>query len=183
MNELTAEGRAVLIEGVGLILWRWTAMRAAVENGWGGRDSQAKADGTVSTVFKFLIQSQDPARDIETLGDILDKGLDELNTTAEDGSVDEVANTLIDLYEDCCNHNYEMLEELRATRSQATASVVKVSNGNDEESDDEDEDNDQTTDMMVEASNQKPEVMPVDEPAADDGWTVVSSRKNKGKRN
>lgn len=38
----------------------------------------------------------------------------------------KVANTLIDLYEDCCNDNYEMLEELRATRSQASASVVKV---------------------------------------------------------
>lgn len=35
----------------------------------------------------FLV---DPAKDIEKLGDILDKGLDELNTTAEDGSVDEV---------------------------------------------------------------------------------------------
>lgn len=57
MNELTEEGRTVLIEGIGLILWRWTAMRAAVENGWGGRDSQAKADGTVSTVFNFFIQS------------------------------------------------------------------------------------------------------------------------------
>lgn len=58
--------------------------------------------------------------------------------------------------------------------------VLQVSN---EDSDDEDEDNDQTTDMMVDASNQKPEAMPVDEPATDDGWTVISSRKNKGKRN
>jgi len=59
--------------------------------------------------------------------------------------------------------------------------VFQVSNGDDEESDDEDDD--QTTDMMVDASNQKQEAMPVDEPVADDGWTVVSSRKNKGKRN
>jgi len=156
-------------------------MRAAVENGWGGRDSQAKANETVATVFDFFIQSKDPVKDIEKLGDLLDKGLDELNTTAEDGSVDEVANLLVDLYEDCCNGNYEMLEELRATYSQTSASVVKVSNGDDEESDDEDDD--QTTDMMVDASNQKQEAMPVDEPVADDGWTVVSSRKNKGKRN
>lgn len=72
--------------------------------------------------------------------------------------------------------------------------VLQVSNGNDEEdeeSHDEDEDtcmnNDQTADMMVDASdhcsNQKPEAMPVDEPIADDGWTVVPCRKNKGKRN
>lgn len=33
-------------------------------------------------------------KDIEKLGDLLDKGLDELNTTAEDGSVDEVFRNL-----------------------------------------------------------------------------------------
>lgn len=38
----------------------------------------------------------------------------------------KVANLLVDLYEDCCNGNYEMLEELRATYSQTSASVVKV---------------------------------------------------------
>lgn len=38
----------------------------------------------------------------------------------------KVANLLVDLYEDCCNGNYEMLEELRATCSQTSASVVKV---------------------------------------------------------
>ena len=41
---------------------------------------------------------------------------------------------------------------------------------------------DQTTDMVVDASEQKPEAMPVDEPIADDGWTTVPCRKNKGKR-
>jgi pre-rRNA-processing protein TSR2 len=113
---------------------------------------------------------------------------------AEDGSLEEVTETLLDLYYECLEGNFQRVEKLRLTNPQTTASVVKVSNGDDEEdeeSDEEDEDtemnNDQSTDMMVDASenssNRKPEAMPVDEPKADDGWTVVPSRKNKGKRN
>ncbi|KAL1220841.1 hypothetical protein V5N11_016849 [Cardamine amara subsp. amara] len=187
--ELTAEEKAILNEGIGLILSRWTAMRAAVENGWGGRDSQEKAELTVSNVFDYFTLSKDPM-DFDGLADILEKGLTDLNTVAEDGSLDEVTDKLLDLYEECLEGNYKTVENLRNTNPRTSASVVKVSNGNDdedEESDDEDEDtnmnHDQTTDMMVDASDHKPEAMPVDEPVADDGWTVVSTKKNKGKRN
>ncbi|KAF2552942.1 hypothetical protein F2Q68_00036615 [Brassica cretica] len=107
----------------------------------------------------------------------------ELNTVADDGSLEEVTETLLDWYYECLEGNYQSLEKLRATSSQRRASVVKVSNGNDEDDDDEDEDtnmnDDQTTDMMVDASEQKPEAMPVDEPIADDGWTTVPCRKKR----
>ncbi|KAF2539265.1 hypothetical protein F2Q68_00018800 [Brassica cretica] len=53
---LTAEEKAVLNEGIGLILSRWTAMRAAVDNGWGGRDSHLKAERTVSNVLDYFIR-------------------------------------------------------------------------------------------------------------------------------
>lgn len=56
--DLTADEKAVLNEGIGLILSRWTAMRAAVENGWGGRDSQGKAEVTVSNVFDYFTLSK-----------------------------------------------------------------------------------------------------------------------------
>ncbi|CAH2044567.1 unnamed protein product [Thlaspi arvense] len=189
---LTAEEQAVLNEGTGLILSRWTAMRAAVDNGWGGRDSHEKAERTVSNVLDYFIHLKDPTMGFDGLADILENGLNELNTVADDGSLEEVTETLLDLYYECLEGNYQRVEKLRMTTSQTSASVVKVSNGDDDEdSDDEDEDthmnNDQSTDMMVDASeqcsNRKPEAMPVDEPKADDGWTVVPSRKNKGKRN
>ncbi|CAN6853867.1 unnamed protein product [Brassica oleracea] len=196
---LTAEEKAVLNEGIGLILSRWTAMRAAVDNGWGGRDSHLKAERTVSNVLDYFIRLKDPTIGFDGLADILENGLNELNTVADDGSLEEVTETLLDLYYECLEGNYQRVEKLRVTSSQTSARVVKVSNGNDEddddeESDDEDDDdedtqmsNDQSTDMMVDAaedcSNGKPEAMPVDEPKADDGWTVVPSRKNKGKRN
>ncbi|CAN8265393.1 unnamed protein product [Cochlearia groenlandica] len=192
---LTAEEKSILNEGIGLILSRWTAMRAAVENGWGGRDSVEKAERTVSDVFDYFTQSKDPT-DFDGLADILERGLNDLNTVADDGSLDEVTDKLLDLYYECLDGNYKTVENLRMTSSQTSASVVKVLNGDDddEESDDDEDDdedthmsNDQTTDMMVDAtensSTRKQEAMPVDEPKADDGWTVVPCRKNKGKRN
>ncbi|XP_010494062.1 PREDICTED: pre-rRNA-processing protein TSR2-like [Camelina sativa] len=183
---------AMLHEGIGLILSRWTAMRAAVENGWGGKNSQAKAENTISQIFDHFTLSKDPM-DYDRLVDILENGLNELNTEADDGSPEEVTESLLDLYQECCVGNFQMVEKLRATKFKAKASVVKVANGDDEESDEDGDDedtsmnDDQTTDMMVDASenssNRKPEAMPVDEPVADDGWTVVPSRKNKGKKN
>lgn len=55
---VTEEEKAMLNEGIGLILSRWTAMKAAVENGWGGRDSLAKAERTVTQVFDYFTLSK-----------------------------------------------------------------------------------------------------------------------------
>ncbi|KAJ0253820.1 hypothetical protein HA466_0114360 [Hirschfeldia incana] len=189
---LTAEEEAVLKEGIHLELSQWTAMKAAVDNGWGGRDSHEKANRTLFTVVDYFIHLKDPTNGFDGLADILENGLYELNTVADDGSLEEVTETLLDWYYECLEGNYQRLDKLRATSSQRRATVVKVSNGDNEdneESDDDDEEDedtnmndDQSTDMMVDASEQKPEAMPVDEPIADDGWTTVSSKKNKGKR-
>uniref|UniRef100_M4FAD6 Pre-rRNA-processing protein TSR2 homolog n=1 Tax=Brassica campestris TaxID=3711 RepID=M4FAD6_BRACM len=147
---LTVEEKAVLNEGIGLILSRWTAMRAAVDNGWGGRDSHLKAERTVSNVLDYFIRLKDPTMGFDGLADILENGLNELNTLADDGSLEEVTETLIDLYYECLEGNYQRVEKLRVTSSQTSAKVVKVSNGNDEDEDDEesdDEDDDEDTKM------------------------------------
>ncbi|XP_010550946.1 PREDICTED: pre-rRNA-processing protein TSR2 homolog [Tarenaya hassleriana] len=185
---LSAEEQTVLNEGIGLLLSRWPAMRAAVENGWGGRDSHRKAEGTVAKVFDFFTQSKDPM-DFDSLADILEGGLDELNTVADDGSLEEVTEKLLDLYEECLDGNCQTVEKLRGSSSQMAgrANVVKVGD-DDEESDDEDEDeNEQPTDMMVDdATEQRPDQTRVEPssagPEAEDGWTVVPARRNKGKR-
>nr|VDC66249.1 unnamed protein product [Brassica rapa] len=161
---LTVDEKAVLNEGIGLILSRWTAMRAAVDNGWGGRDSHLKAELTVSNVLDYFIRLKlsdyftlvssfflvDPTMGFDGLTDILENGLNELNTLADDGSLEEVTETLLDLYYECLEGNYQRVEKLRVTSSQTSAKVVKVSNGNDEDEDDEesdDEDDDEDTEM------------------------------------
>ncbi|KAJ0253097.1 hypothetical protein HA466_0121850 [Hirschfeldia incana] len=123
---LTAEEMAVLNEGIGLILSRWTAMRAAVDNGWGGRDSHLKAERTVSNALNYFIHLKDPTMGFDGLADILENGLNELNTVADDGSLEEVTETLLDLYYECLEGNYQRVENLRVTSSQTSARVVKV---------------------------------------------------------
>ncbi|KAJ4877707.1 hypothetical protein Rs2_42725 [Raphanus sativus] len=123
---LTAEEQAVLNEGIGLILSRWTAMRAAVDNGWGGRDSHQKAERTVSNVLHYFIHLKDPTMGFDGLADILENGLHELNTVADDGSLEEVTETLLDLYYECLEGNYQRVETLRVTSSQTSARVVKT---------------------------------------------------------
>ncbi|KAH0918663.1 hypothetical protein HID58_026323 [Brassica napus] len=125
---LTVDEKAVLNEGIGLILSRWTAMRAAVDNGWGGRDSHLKAELTVSNVLDYFIRLKDPTMGFDGLTDILENGLNELNTLADDGSLEEVTETLLDLYYECLEGNYQRVEKLRVTSSQTSAKVVKVCN-------------------------------------------------------
>ncbi|CDY58886.1 BnaA03g55620D [Brassica napus] len=122
----------------------------AVDNGWGGRDSHLKAERTVSNVLDYFIRLKDPTMGFDGLADILENGLNELNTLADDGSLEEVTETLLDLYYECLEGNYQRVEQLRVTSSQTSAKVVKVSNGNDEDEDDEesdDEDDDEDTEM------------------------------------
>lgn len=54
---LSEEAKIVFAEGIGLLLIRWTALQAAVENEWGGRDSRRKAELIVSEIFTWFTQS------------------------------------------------------------------------------------------------------------------------------
>lgn len=196
---LSEEAKIVFAEGIGLLLIRWTALQAAVENEWGGRDSRRKAELIVSEIFTWFTQSPEPLY-IDDLENILDEGMLSLNTMAEDGSVEEVAEKLMIMHEECLEGNYQSVEKLRATNSQTTASanVIKAANENDEDEEDDEIADDRmgqsdTTSMMVDAptsqSNSNSVAMPVNKPRleqaaeAGDGWTVVSSRRNRSKKN
>ncbi|XP_022719232.1 aldehyde oxidase GLOX-like isoform X2 [Durio zibethinus] len=153
-KKLTAESTPIFQEGIGLILSRWSALTAAVENEWGGRDSRVKANILCSDLISFFTKPKVEPLYIDDLENILEEGLLSLNTLVEDGSIEEFT------------------EE-------------------DEDEDDEDEsmDANNATTMMVDVSNSKASSntvgMQTDEPkpnqaaAAEDGWVVVSSRRNK----
>lgn len=57
-RELTAEAMPIFREGVYLVLSRWSALRMAVENEWGGRDSHYKADQLASDIISWFTQSR-----------------------------------------------------------------------------------------------------------------------------
>ncbi|WJX55658.1 hypothetical protein P8452_41402 [Trifolium repens] len=61
----------VFQEGIGLVLSRWSALRTAVENEWGGWNSLIKAQQFAADIFSWSTQSRDPLYidDLETLLD------------------------------------------------------------------------------------------------------------------
>ncbi|KAE8664134.1 putative Seed maturation protein [Hibiscus syriacus] len=195
-KRLTAASAPVFQEGISLILTRWSALSAAVENEWGGRDSSGKANAICTDVVSFFTASRAEPLYIDDLENILEEGLLSLNTLVEDGSIEEVAEKLMIMHEECLEGNYQSVEKLRTTNP-PPAAHVQPSNDEDEDDDDDDEDGsmsgDSAANMMVGVPNSQsssnPVGKPTDEPkpnhsaGSEDGWAVVSSRKNKGRRN
>ncbi|XWS42470.1 hypothetical protein CRYUN_Cryun16bG0016600 [Craigia yunnanensis] len=187
---LTAESTPIFQEGIGLILSRWSALTAAVENEWGGRDSRVKANILCTDVISFFTESKAEPLYIDDLENVLEEGLLSLNTLVDDGSV-EVSEKLMIMHEECLEGNYQSVEKLRTTNPPPVAHVRPYNNEDDDEDDSMDADN--ATNMMVDVPNSQsslnPVSMPTDEPKpnsaaeADDGWVAVSSRRNKGRRN
>ncbi|XP_042515259.1 pre-rRNA-processing protein TSR2 homolog [Macadamia integrifolia] len=111
------------------------------------------------------------------------------NAEIEDGSIEEVAEQLMIMHENCLQGNYESVEKLRKSSSGAEAASQGRLMVND---DDEDESlADELSDMVMD--DPKPRLNPSLEPMledvqrpretvkAADGWTVVGRRQNKCK--
>lgn len=179
---LNPESPSLLCEGISLVLSQWTALRMAVENEWGGRDSHRKSEELVSTILSWFAQSKPPLY-IDDLENMLDENMVlSFNTEIEDGSIEEVAEQLMILHEDCLKGNYEPIEKLRklGPGTSAVSQSRQVVDDNDDESSDE-----EIADMMVDEP--KPNKMVVDEPKPkqmtdEEGWSVVVPRRNRGKR-
>lgn len=172
-----------------------SALQMAVDNEWGGRNSRQRADELGHDIFTWFTQSKEPLY-IDDLEDLLYEAMIALNTVAEDGSVEEVAEKLVIMHEECLEGNFAAVEKLReaALKRVAPAHVKQVVEGEEEEDSDSDSE-DMTVDdspyMVVDAPKSQPSPTPANKArdegrstqAADaDGWTVVSSRKSKGKK-
>ncbi|KAJ9180228.1 hypothetical protein P3X46_008500 [Hevea brasiliensis] len=193
-KQLSAESLPIFQEGIFLILSRWSALQLAVENEWGGRGSGQLADQLGSDIFSWFTQSKEPLY-IDDLENILDEGMLSLNTMIEDGSVEEVAEKLMIMHEECLEGNYNYIEKLRQAgpRTGAHQHIRKAADDDsDEEEEEEEEDVDDRSNMAVDAppkfqSKANQVNMQVDdgsqEAQGEDGWTVVSSRKNRSKKN
>ncbi|KAF7805177.1 pre-rRNA-processing protein TSR2-like protein [Senna tora] len=198
-RRLQAECIPIFREGVGLLLYRWSSLRTAVENEWGGRDSHLKAQQLGNHVFSWFTQSKEPLY-IDDLENILDEGMLSLNVEVEDGSIEEVAEKLMVMHEECLEANFRSIEILREAdlKQAARPHVMQVVNGDEDDEDDEDNiqdcnvGDDNSSSMMLDMpkyeSNMNSENMPVNghivkvTAEADDGWVVVSSKKNKGRK-
>ncbi|XP_039021594.1 uncharacterized protein LOC120153782 [Hibiscus syriacus] len=109
----------------------------------------------------------------------------------------KVAEKLVIMHEECLEGNYQSVEKLRTTNPPPVAHVKPLTDEDDDDDDDDDEDDcmdaDNATTMTADVPDSRTSLNPaglsIDEPKpsqaaeAEDGWLVVSSRRNKGGRN
>ncbi|XP_011032496.1 PREDICTED: pre-rRNA-processing protein TSR2 homolog [Populus euphratica] len=194
-KQLTADSISQFREGICLILSKWSALQLAVENEWGGRGSGLLAEQLASDILSWFTQSKEPLF-IEDLKGILDEAMLSLNPMIEDGSIEGVAEKLMIMHEECLEGNYSSIQKLReaAPRTRAHQHVKQAVDSDDdsEDSGNDDKMGDDESNMMVDAPEFQQKMYPVDKPVnvprakeaqSEDGWTVVSSRRNKDRRN
>ncbi|XP_059652673.1 uncharacterized protein LOC132299831 [Cornus florida] len=207
VTQLSAEGVRNLQEGISLLLSRWAALQLAVENEWGGRDSRLKPQHLADDIFNWLTQSTEPLY-IDDLEDLLDEFMLSLNTEIDDGSIEEVAEKLMVMHEECLDGNYQSIESLKEPNPPGGAipPIRQAIISDDDDSSDDAQSlagnlsqsqitkNDDSSEMAVDGLESQPNSdhkdMMVDNPRpneaaeTEDGWTVVSSsRRNRGRRN
>lgn len=98
--------------GVKSALHQWTALRLAVENNWGGGDSERKAQLLEEELINMFKTKKELFRDEveDFLADALD---DSFSTYAEDGSPRQVAAMLIDMFAQCGRFDYTLANTVR----------------------------------------------------------------------
>ncbi|KAL5712596.1 hypothetical protein ACHQM5_014752 [Ranunculus cassubicifolius] len=189
--QLKPEYLAVFSEGISRIFARWTALQMAIENEWGGRLSRNKADMLASDILSFFTHSSKEPLYIDDLEELLYAKTDEyLLMDVQDGSVEEIAEELMIMHEELLHGDLKSIEKLRNCSSSASQSVSRSKqlmsemNGDDGSSSDE-----EMSDMAVDepksksrAESKSESSMAMDEQEVEDGWSVVSSKRNKGKK-
>ncbi|CAK9318082.1 unnamed protein product [Citrullus colocynthis] len=141
---LPADAFPLFQEGIGLVLSRWSALQLAVENEWGGRDSRHKVELLCSDIFTWFTQDKEPLY-IDDLEMILDEAMLSLNTQVDDGSIEEVAERLMVMHEECLDGNFSSIERLRQTP------LPQVAHSHVSQAVSDDEEEDVGNDMMVDA--------------------------------
>jgi pre-rRNA-processing protein TSR2 len=92
--------------GVTAVLRSWSALRTAVDSGWGGGplESQGKAEDLRRNILHVMDGSKFPPRHLE-LDDLIDNLAiyleEEFAVTLEDNSERQVAECIFKMYEDC----------------------------------------------------------------------------------
>lgn len=139
--------------GVTACLRSWSALRAAVEGGWGGHDSLAKAEDLRRNIFQHLDGTSCPPRSI-TVDDLEDNLAiyleEEFSVVLEDRSEQQVADAIWRMYEQCMKGDFSlarhMVEASSAAIQQSSSYPVKVQSQNEDDDDDDDDNQDMEMD-------------------------------------
>lgn len=164
-------------EGIRLVFSRWTALVLAVENQWGGPESEAKREHLVQETLRYFLKHKEHYAD-ELEEDLDDAILHDFNTQAEDGSPKEIADMLLAMYKECVVGNFSLIEKLRshpvAGAGRSQQQVVDNDGTIVSDADSEDDEMEDAQPMQQDEPPKRPEPV-VDE----DGFTLVQSGRRR----
>ena len=170
---------AVLAQGIHAMFSRWTALRLAVDNNWGGGDPGVKYNKLVSAVIGLFGGGKAVYPDDVEI--VLESAMvEDFAVEAEDGSCMEVAERIVELYRRTALGDFSMSAELvGAARALPSSVAQSVSAGGGSDDDDDDDGNgvdDVGGGMDIENAElqARPSVM-VD----DDGWMTVPAGRGR----
>ncbi|XP_078678858.1 pre-rRNA-processing protein TSR2 homolog [Branchiostoma floridae x Branchiostoma belcheri] len=193
----------VFRDSVKSLLDGWTVLQLAVQHGFGGVHSTAKAQWMVEAVTQWFQENADiePCELEDFLAEILNN---EFDTVADDGSLSQIAQQICGSYRLCRQgRQQEVLSRIQQLpKAQLSGCVAATGPEQDDDDDDDDEEDgkeeDKDEDMEVTPSSsvengpqhQKPQSQQADNKSAqdmesqsqediDDGWTVVTKKKKR----
>lgn len=162
-SEIMEEFRA----GVTACLRSWSAFRTAVETGWGGPDSQAKADALRDHIYEIFDGSSNPPKAVEQedLEDNLAVYLEEqFSVVLEDNSERQVADMLFQMYDGCYKGDVTLARQMVVAAESAVASSAAYPvqiQSTEHDDDDEDDMLDAAESDGATATEQQPGAMPL----------------------
>ena len=157
--------------GLTACLRSWSALRAAVEGGWGGNESLAKAEDLRANILQHFDGTTCPPKSL-TIDDLEDNLAiyleEEFSVVLEDRSERQVADAIWRMYDQCMARGdvtlaRQMVESAVNAMQQSSNYPVQVQSG---EQDDDDDDDDMDTDDNGMTDDVAPTLVAVAAPAA-----------------
>ncbi|XP_053552183.1 pre-rRNA-processing protein TSR2 homolog [Bombina bombina] len=185
MAARNVDSRGLFGEAVRTVLGGWPVLQIAVENAFGGPQSQEKADWMVGAVEQYFLSNADLEQyEVEeTLTAMMN---DEFDTLVEDGSLMLVAQQLCGFYVQCQRGDVagvrEQIAKLGQKKFNVKASVQAVTSSDEEGENSDDESEAMECEVSAESAPSTsgaaaPSTEPQGEEPEADGWTVVRRKK------
>jgi pre-rRNA-processing protein TSR2 len=168
--------------GISLVLSNWQALSIAVDNGWGGNDSEDKRNwfaGAVSELF-----TQNPDTDSQDLEEVLLQVMeDEFELALDDGSEALVAAMILRIKDEVSYRDFStvdsMWEAFKSKKSKVKAVRVGPSSDDEDSVDDESDSENEDEEMgdADDATTQRSSKPKPEPEVDDDGFTKVVGRR------
>lgn len=161
--------------GVACAVFLWDDLSTAVASGWGGPESAAKREWLAGAIVDLFDGQEVATEDIEYR--LLTAMIDEFDVTIETGTAFGVAQQIIQVYQECAEDNFTLVQSL-FTRFQQHQPAQQVTVKDDDDEDDNEEHDDEMVDEdddMVDAVETEPKTR-IEPEVDEDGFTIVKRR-------